>query len=258
MSTDRESALTHAFVSIANSMADGVDVVELLSGLTRDCAQLLDIASAGLLLADPHGGLHVLAASSEPTRELEIFQVQREQGPCVECYRTGQPVNVDDVSREADRWPDFVAAALAAGFASIHTVPLRLRETVLGALGLFGSHTGFLTDDDLALAQALAHVASIAIVADKAASDQVTINHQLQTALDSRVVIEQAKGVLAQLGDLDMNQSFSVLRRYARDHNERLSDLARQVVTREIPAEELLAHAQTKVTGARGATRPSA
>jgi GAF domain-containing protein len=257
MSTDREHALTHAFVSIANSMADGVDVVDLLSGLTRDCAALLDIASAGLLLADAHGGLHVLAASSEPTRELEIFQVQREQGPCVECYRTGQRVNVDDVSREAARWPDFVAAATAAGFASVHAVPMRLRETVLGALGLFGSRTGLLTDEDLALAQALAHVASIAIVADKAASDRATINHQLQTALDSRVVIEQAKGVLAQLGDLDMEQSFNVLRRYARDHNQRLSDLARRVVSREMAAEELLAHAETKGASHRGADQSS-
>jgi transcriptional regulator with GAF, ATPase, and Fis domain len=246
MSTDREQVLTRAFVSIANSMADGVDVVELLSGLARDCAQLLDIASAGLLLADPHGGLHVLAASSEPTRELEIFQVQREQGPCVECYRTGQPVNVDDLTREASRWPDFVAAALAAGFASVHTVPMRLRDTVLGALGLFGTSTGLLGADDLALAQALAHVASIAIVVDKAASDQVTINHQLQTALDSRVIIEQAKGILAQFGGLDMEQSFNVLRRYARDHNQRLSSLARHLVARDMLAEQVMAHAQAK------------
>jgi GAF domain-containing protein len=251
MSADRERVLTQAFVSIANSMADGVDVVELLSGLTKDCAKLLDIASAGLLLADPHGGLHVLAASSEPTRELEIFQVQREQGPCVECYNTGQPVNVDDLRAEAGRWPDFVAAALAAGFASVHTVPMRLRENVLGALGLFGTRTGLLAEDDLALAQALAHVASIAIVADKAASDQATVNHQLQRALDSRVIIEQAKGVLAQLGNLDMEGSFNVLRRYARDHNEHLSDLARRVVTREMPAEQVLTHSQTALSDRR-------
>jgi transcriptional regulator with GAF, ATPase, and Fis domain len=246
VSADRETNIALAFVSIANSMADGVDVVELMDGLTRDCAALLDIASAGLLLGDAHGNLHVIAASSAVTHDLEIFQVQREEGPCVECYRTGNPVNVDDLAREADRWPAFVAAASAAGFASVHTVPMRLRNTVLGALGLFGTGTGLLSEGDRALAQALAHVASVAIVADRAIHDESTIKDQLQAALNSRVVIEQAKGVLAQLGTLDMDQSFDALRRYARDHNSRLSDLARQVIIREISAQDVLAYAQTR------------
>jgi len=248
MSADREHILTQAFVSIANSLVDGADVVELLSGLTTDCARLLDVASAGLLLADGHGALHVVAASSERTRDLEMFQLQSEQGPCLDCYRTGVPVEVDDLAAAAERWPNFVEAAVAAGFASVHAVPLRLRETVLGALNLFGSEVGPLQPDDLDLAQALAHVASIALVAERAAGDRETINQQLQHALTSRIAIEQAKGVLAQVGNLEMDQSFAALRRYTRDHNRRLSEVAQEVVSRQLSGVELLAYAESKGT----------
>jgi GAF domain-containing protein len=249
MNAERERSVTQAFVSIANSLVDGFDTVELLSGLTADCARLLDVASAGLLLADARGVLHVMAASSERTRNLELFQLQREQGPCLDCYHTGTPVSVDDLSQQTESWPQFAAAATAAGFAAVHALPLRLRDNILGTLGLFGARTGPLSDDDLNLAQALAHVASIALVADTAATDKAAINHQLQTALNSRVVLEQAKGILAQLGDLDMDQSFAVLRRYARDHNERLSDVAQSVVSRAVSGRELLDHASSKRTG---------
>jgi GAF domain-containing protein len=243
---DREQSVTDAFVSIASNLVDGFDVVELLSGLTTDCARLLDIASAGLLLADAHGVLHVVAASSERTHNLELFQLQREQGPCLDCYRTGTPVSAPDLEADPGRWPLFVAAAVSAGFSSVHAVPMRLREKVLGALGLFGSRAGPLSPEDLKLAQALADVASIAIVADKVAADNALITAQLQTALTSRVVLEQAKGLLAQLGDLDMDQSFAALRRFARDHNQRLSAVAHAVVTRELPSQVVLDHARVK------------
>jgi transcriptional regulator with GAF, ATPase, and Fis domain len=247
MRADRQGQITTAFVSIASSMADGADVVDLLSGLTSDCARLLDISSAGLLLADSHGVLNVLAASSERTRDLEIFQLQRDEGPCLDCFRTGAPVSVSDLSSEMERWPQFAPAAMAAGFAAVHALPMRLRGTTLGALNLFNDEPGKLTTGDLDLAQALAHVASIALVADKAASDKETINQQLRTALTSRIAIEQAKGVLAQLGGLDMDQAFAVLRRYARDHNARLSDVAQQVVSRRLAGEDLIAHAISKL-----------
>jgi GAF domain-containing protein len=254
MSTDREHAITQAFVSIGNSMVDGADVVDLLSGLTSDCARLLDIASAGLLLADDQGVLHVLAASSERTRDLEIFQLQRDQGPCLDCFHTGQQVSVNDLNRETERWPEFVAAATAAGFAAVHALPMRLRGTVLGALNLFGDKAGALAADDLALAQALAHVASIALITDKATSDERTINQQLQAALSSRVMIEQAKGILAQVGILDMDQAFTTLRGYARDHDERLSEVAEHLISGRLAAQQLLDHAMTKVSVA--ADRP--
>jgi transcriptional regulator with GAF, ATPase, and Fis domain len=255
MSTDREHVLTQAFVSIANSLVDGVDAVELLSGLATDCARLLDIASAGLLLADGHGVLHLIAASSERTRDLELFQLQREQGPCLDCYATGAPVIVDDLTAEVKRWPVFVPVATAAGFASVHAMPLRLRDTVLGALNLFGNEVGPLAADDLDLAQALAHVASIALVADKAASDKEAINQQLQKALASRIGIEQAKGIVAQRGNIDMEQAFAVIRNYARSHHAGLSDIAKQVVSRELPAAQVIEHGRTKA-GARPSGPP--
>ncbi len=248
MTADREREVSRAFVALANNMVDGLDPVDLLSGLTADCARLLDIASAGLLLADPRGVLHMVAASSERTRNLELFQLQREEGPCLDCYRGGQAVHVADLSQERGRWPQFVEAAESLGFRSVHALPMRLRDNVLGALGLFGTEVGALDADDLDLAQALAHVASVTLVADRSASDQSQINEQLQQALSSRVLIEQAKGVLSQIGGLEMDDAFAVLRRYARDHNLRLGDLAGAVVRRALPAQLILDHAAEKST----------
>jgi hypothetical protein len=251
VSENREQQVIAAFVSLAGTLADGFDVVELMSGLTADCARLLDIASAGLLLADAGGVLHVLAASSEKTRQLELFQLQREQGPCLDCYEQGTAVSIPDLSQEAQRWPQFVQAATAAGFASVHAVPMRLRSHRLGTLGLFGTNVGALNAEDLSLAQALAHVASVALVQDKAVADHHVIVEQLQNALTSRVVLEQAKGVLASRGDLDMDDAFTVLRKYARDHNQRLTDVARAVVSRELSGQQLLEHARQGATAAR-------
>jgi GAF domain-containing protein len=251
MTVDRERGVTKAFVSLARNLADGVDPVDLLSGLAEDATRLLDVASTGILLADPRHVLHVVAASSEATRALEIYQLQREQGPCLDSFHSGVPVSVPDLRAEAVRWPLFAEAAAEAGFASVHAVPLRLRDTVLGTMGLFGAQVGALDDDDLELSQALAYVAAVAIVQDRAAADSALVNEQLQTALNSRVVLEQAKGVLAQRGGLDMDRSFAVLRRYARDHNLRLTDVARAVVGRELPAHRLLDHAGEQLRSRR-------
>lgn len=240
MSASREREVARAFVELASSLANGYDVVELLSALTADCARLLDVASAGLLLADGRGVLHVMAASSERTRQLEVFQVQRADGPCRDCYLDGAPVSAPDLREETDRWPSFAPAALQAGFVSVHAVPMRLRDQILGAMGLFGTTAGPLNPDDLSLGQALADVACVALLQDKVASDQKSVNEQLQTALSSRIVLEQAKGVLAQQGSLQMEEAFAVLRRYARDHNLRLTAVAEAVVARRLPAQHLL------------------
>ena len=246
MSGGRERDVTEALVSLASSLASGEDVLDLLGELTGTCARLLDVASGGLLLADSQGQLHVIAASSDRTLDLEVLQLQGDEGPCVDCYRTAAPVLVPDLAAADDRWPTFVPAALDAGFASVHALPLRLRRTTLGALGLFGTTTGALNDDDLRLGQALADVASVALVQDEVAADHAAIGQQLQAALDSRVVLEQAKGVLAQQGQLDMTRAFQVLRRYARDHDQRLADLAAAVATRALPAQQLLEHARSR------------
>lgn len=241
-----EGDVTRAFVALAGGLARGSDVLDLLDHLTGECARLLDVASAGLLLADPRGVLHVLAASSERTRELEVFQLQRSQGPCLDSYRSGEPVSVPDLEQATDRWPQFVVHAQHAGFASVHALPMRLHQLRLGTLGLFGTTTGSLNDQDLGLGQALADVASVALVQERTAVDRETVNGQLQAALTSRVTIEQAKGILAHQGGLDMPDAFRVLRRYARDHNVRLTDLAQSLVSRQRSGDELLAHAHQR------------
>ena len=244
MTDSRERDIIRAFVDLSNELVDGYDMVELLSRLTTNCARLLDIASAGLLLADRRGTLHLIAASSERPHHLEVFQLQRDEGPCLDCYSSGNPIIVPDLAEEQQRWPQFCPAAQSAGFASVHALPMRLRDAVLGTLGLFGDNPGRLDDDDLALAQALVHVASVAIVNEKSAADRETVNSQLQHALTSRIVLEQAKGVIAYVGGLDMDEAFSVLRRYARDHGQKLSDIATRVVNRDLRGEELIQHAR--------------
>lgn len=244
MSDDREREVISSFVSLTTRLANGYDVVDLLTELTSDCARLLDVASAGLLLADSLGVLHLMAASSEATRLLELYQLQRDEGPCRDCFHSGIAVSIPDLDEELDRWPHFVPAAREAGFASVHAVPMRLRDNVVGALGLFGTATGPLAAPDLALGQALADVATVALIQERTASDRMVVSEQLQAALTSRVVIEQAKGVLAQQGGLDMVAAFTVLRRFARDHNRRLTEVAQAVVSRSLTARELVDHAR--------------
>ena len=242
--TRTESDVSRVFVALAGGLAGGDDVVELLTTLTGECARLLDVASTGLLLADRRAVLHVMAASSERTRELEVFQLQRDEGPCRDSYVGGTAISVPDLAAETGRWPQFAPHALAAGFTSVHALPMRLGGAKLGTLGLFGTSVGDLRPADLSLGQALADVASIAIVQDRTSSSQTSINTQLQRALTSRVVLEQAKGVLAQQGSLEMPDAYSVLQRYARDHDRRLTELAGAVVARQLPGRLLLDHAQ--------------
>ena len=240
----REDEVVEALVSMAGSLVGGADVTELLDRLTTDCARLLDVAAAGLLLADGRGALHVIAASSQDASDLEGFQAQRSQGPCHDCYQDGRPVLVADVAAHGDRWPGFVPVALKHGVRSVHAVPLRLRDQVLGALGLFGAAPGELNARDLRLAQALADVATVSIVQDRVASDRDAVNEQLETALETRVVLEQAKGLLAHSGGLAMPDAYAVLVRYARDHNIKLGHLARALVERALPAGRVIDHAQ--------------
>ncbi len=242
--TTREHQINDTFADLAGALAHGEDVIGLLELLTRRCAELLDVHSAGLVLADSRHVLHVMAASSAEARILEILQVQRTEGPCRDCYRTGQQVLVEDLTEHAHRWPQFVAAALQEGIKSVHAVPMRLRSRTLGAMGLFGGRTGTLNDRDLSLAQALADVASIALTQNQQRDDDVTA--QLQTALRSRVVLEQAKGVLALRGDLSMTQAFEALSRFARDRNLKLSEVATAVVTKTLPAAALLEDVNTQ------------
>lgn len=228
--TPRETGVLDAVVSLVDSLLDDFDIVDLLTGLTEHCAELLDVEAAGILLADPLNQLRLLAATSEQARELELFQLMADDGPCLDCYATGRRVSVADLRNEGERWPQFVPAAVGAGFASVHAVPMRAARTVLGALGLFGTRPGELTEADLLVGQTLAHVASVAIVQEHPPTP-VTVMPQLRSALTNRVVVEQAKGLLREMLDISVEQAFALLRTYARASGEHLTSVARSLIT---------------------------
>jgi GAF domain/ANTAR domain len=228
--TPRETRVLDAVVSLVDSLLDDFDIVELLTELTERCADLLDIAAAGFLLADPLGQLRLLAATSKQTWELELFQLQADEGPCVDCYATGQPVSVADLRTATARWPRFAPAALEAGVASVHAVPMRAAGIVLGSLGLFGSRPGELNEADLLVGQTLAHIACVAILQEHAPTPS-TVLPKLRSALTHRIVVEQAKGFLRERFDISVDEAFSLLRRYARADRKHLTDVSRQLMT---------------------------
>ncbi|QCW49287.1 GAF and ANTAR domain-containing protein [Nocardioides dongxiaopingii] len=246
--TRRERDLIRAFVDLSHELVDDYDIVDMLTKLTANCAELLNVASAGLLLADSSGVLHLAASSSERAHDLELFQLQRDEGPCLDCFRGGKPIVVPELAAAEDQWPSFTHAARSAGFQSVHAVPMRIRTRVLGALGLFGDGVGRLDDEDLELAQALVHVASVAIINEKSAADLETVNTQLQRALDSRVVLEQAKGIVANAGEVNVRDAFVLLRHYARDHGRKLTDVAAEVVSRDLRSTTVLEHARARLS----------
>jgi len=230
----RERAVAEMFVSLADTLVDDYDVVEVLDQLVRACVSLLDVTQAGLLLDNQRGQLTLIASSSEETRLLEIFQLQSNQGPCLDCFRTRAIVTSEDLEADLGRWPDFVPEALAAGFRSVTAVPLRLRDDVIGGLNMFSADRRSLSGADLRLSQALADVATIGILQQRAVHRTSVLAEQLQLALNSRVSIEQAKGVIAERHGVSMEIAFEALRRHARDNNLKLQAVATSVVSGEI------------------------
>lgn len=226
----RETMLARALVELADNLVSDFDVTELLLVLTDRCIDVLDVAAAGIMLASPAGDLRVMASSSEAMRLVELFELQSHEGPCLDCYDTGQPVLNVDLSGDNHRWPLFAERATAAGFRSVHALPMRLRGSVLGALNMFNVDPGEMRPADVAAAQALADVATIAILQHRAAAEAKLLNEQLSEALNTRIVIEQAKGMIAQQRSVDMETAFAALRDHARTHNLRLADLARDVI----------------------------
>src|SRR6202142_3459192 len=222
--------LSDTFVELTDTMVVGFDVIDFMHMLTNRSVELLDVSAAGLLLADPRGELRVVAASSEAARLLELFQIQNDEGPCLECFRSGQPVQVPDLAVVAHRWPQFAPAAGRAGFAAVQALPMRLRAQVVGALNLFRTAAGAFDPADIRVGQALADVATISLLQERNMRHSDTLNEQLQTALNSRVIIEQAKGKLAERLGLDMDHAFGLLRESARTSNRRLSDVAQGFV----------------------------
>ncbi len=234
----RQALTATTFVEIVDTLVGDFDVIEVLTLLTSRCVELLDASAAGILLADSSGLLRVIGASSEQIELLELFQIQNDAGPCLECFRTGTVVINGDM-RTPSPWPAFAAESVRAGFPSVCAVPLRLNDMILGCLNLFLSDPVLLSTQDIALAQALGDVASIAIVQNQATKKAAVREEQLQRALDSRIAIEQAKGMIAERGSVDMDAAFSRLRTYARNNNRRLTAVAESLVAGTLDIDSL-------------------
>jgi len=227
ISTNR---MAEVFVAVADTLVGDFDLIDFLHGLTLHTTEVTGSPAVGLLLSDDSGGLSHVAASSEDAQLLELLQLQHSEGPCVECMATGRPV-VEDLAAGGDRWPNFSPIALAAGITHVHAFPLRLREEVIGALNIFASADEVLETDDSRLVQSLADMATIAIVQERAITRAETLTEQLQFALNSRVVIEQAKGAVARGLGIGVEHAFEILRANARRQRMKLTELARLVVT---------------------------
>ncbi len=236
---NRDQALASAFVTLADTLVADYDVIELLHQLTVECVEVLGVDAAGLLLSDQRGTLQMAAASTERARVVELFQLQSDEGPCLDCFRTSRPVAAPDL-REMTDWPRFIAYTLETGYRSVHALPMRLRSETIGALNLFRVDPGALGAEELRIAQALADVATIGILQERAIRRREVLAEQLQGALNSRVIIEQAKGVLAERGQLDMERAFVLIRGYARSTNQLLSDVALSIVNGTTTADALL------------------
>ena len=230
--------MARTLVELADSLVADFDVVDLLTLLATRCVEVLDVGAAGIMLLSPEGDLRVMASSSEAMRVLELFELQSQEGPCLDCYRTGQPVH-QKLTEGDGGWPRFAAEALRAGFGSVHALPLRLRGTIIGALNLFHVDSAEMRPADVEAAQALADVATIAILSHRAGRESQLLNEQLTYALNSRIVIEQAKGMVAERLGLDMEHAFTTLRTYARNNNLRLADVAEHVIAGTLQASTL-------------------
>lgn len=235
----RESLLIETLVELADNLIDDYDIIDVLTVLTDRCVMAVDVDAAGVMLASPEGALQFVASSSESMRVLELFQIQANEGPCVDCFRSGVAIVNHSLEDDDGRWPQFSPRALAQGFRSVHCLPMRLRGRTIGALNLFRTREGSLSGEDVVLAQGLADVATIAILQHRSSLDADTLNAQLSNALNSRIIIEQAKGMVRQATDCDMDDAFNRLRAHARNHNEGLTDLATRVVARSVLSGDL-------------------
>jgi hypothetical protein len=245
----REQRLAETFVELADTLVDDFDVIDFLDVLAGRCVELLDVAAAGIVLADQGGSLRPVAASDERARLLELFEVQNDEGPCRDCYRLGTAVVSEDLDGARERWPQFTPSAIAAGFRAANALPLRLRSQVIGSLNLFHADPGSLDIAGLRVAQALADAATIGILQQRSIRRGEVATGQLQAALTSRIVIEQAKGVLAERLKISTDDAFSVLRAAARSRNQLLSDLACDVANGSADAAQLLRHAPGEGSG---------
>lgn len=235
-----ENRLAQIFVELADTLVDEFDALDFLHTLTDRSVELLQVDAAGVILSDQRGHLQVVASTSNRAEDLELFELQSDEGPCLDCYDTGRVVANIEASVAKDRWPLFTEAFLQAGYQSAHAVPLRLRNQVIGAMNLFCIDQMTLDDDDLALAQALADIATIGLLQERASQQSDLIVEQLETALHSRILIEQAKGVLIGAASVSVDEAFRLMREFSRRNRTPLRDVAAQVIAGSITPEQLL------------------
>jgi hypothetical protein len=226
----REQRIASTFVELADTLVADFDVIDFLHTLATRSVELLGATAAGIMLADHHGKLTVMASSTEEARLLELYELQNNEGPCLDCYRTGAPVARDDLPAMHAAWPAFTPQLRQHGFQSVQALPMRLRSDTIGALNLFRTEPGRLTEADLGIGQAMADVATVGLLQERAIAARELVATQLQGALTSRVVLEQAKGMLAQRAGLSLDQAFQLMRAYARSNNRRLSDVAARIL----------------------------
>jgi GAF domain-containing protein len=226
-------------VELADNLVDDFDVIDVLTLLCDRCVQAVDMDAAGVMLESPGGVLQYIASSSDSMRVLELFQIQTDEGPCIDSVRDGKAIVNRELRDSGDRWPRFSPKAMELGFQSVHCLPMRLRGRSIGALNLFRADVGYLDDDDVVVVQALADVATIAILQHRSAIDASTLNGQLSEALNSRIIIEQAKGIIAESLKCDMDAAFARLRAHARNNNLGLTDVARSVVAGTLRSQAL-------------------
>lgn len=235
----REELLAETFVELADTLVDDYDIIDFMQTLADRSVELLDVSAAGIMLADIAGQLHHVACSSEQMRLVELFELQVEEGPCFDAYREQVPVRYDSAQDIAGRWPRFAPYVRDSGFVAVSAVPMRLRSQVVGALNLFASHVGALSDEDVVVAQAMADIATIGILQQRMITDTRVLSSQLEVALESRVWIEQAKGVVAEHNGVSVDAAFQLIRGFARSQNRLLSDTARQIVDGTLSPEQL-------------------
>lgn len=228
--TSRERLIAATFVDLADTLVDDFDVIDFLHTMAARCVELLGTSAAGIMLADQRGGLQVAASSTDEARLLELYELQSDEGPCLDCYRSGQSVTRADLTEISSSWPRFARRLREAGFNSVQALPMRLRADTIGALNLFRTEPGQLSAADLWIGQAMAHVATVGLMQQRVIVARELLAEQLQTALSSRVQLEQAKGVLAERAGIPIDEAFQILRSYARARSLRLSDVAQQII----------------------------
>jgi hypothetical protein len=227
---EREELLVETLVTLADTLVDTYDLIDFMQTLAERCVEILDVSEAGIMLADADGNLRHVACSSEEMRLVELFELQVGEGPCFDAYHTHASVNCAALVDAEARWPLFAAHAREGGFASVAAVPMRLRSDVIGALNLFSARGTALNEHDLTVAQAMADIATIGILQERTIHDSRAFSAQLESALDSRIVIEQAKGIVAERNQIDVDAAFQQIRSFARNHNRLLSETARQII----------------------------